>query len=85
MFDIDENGLDHLDRHILKTIVSVFGGGPVGVTACSSYRRRSRTIEDVYEPYLIQLGLMQRTARADASPAWDASICSVPLPEQLSR
>lgn len=64
LFDIDENGLDHLDRRILVTIQRVFGGGPVGVESlAAAIGEEANTIEDVYEPFLLQLGLLQRTAR----------------------
>ncbi|NLL47750.1 MAG: Holliday junction branch migration DNA helicase RuvB, partial [Firmicutes bacterium] len=64
LFEIDDNGLDHLDRRILQTIQRVFGGGPVGVESlAAAIGEESNTIEDVYEPFLLQLGLIQRTAR----------------------
>lgn len=64
MFEIDSNGLDHLDRRILTTIWRVFAGGPVGVeTLAAAVGEEANTIEDVYEPFLMQLGLLQRTAR----------------------
>lgn len=64
MFDVDELGLDRLDRKILSTIIDKFGGGPVGVeTIAASINEERDTIEDVYEPYLMQLGLIDRTPR----------------------
>jgi len=64
MFDVDELGLDRLDRKILSTIIDKFGGGPVGVeTIAASVNEERDTIEDVYEPYLMQLGLIDRTPR----------------------
>jgi len=64
MFDIDSNGLDPMDRRILHTIHMVFGGGPVGVDSLAAViGEEAATIEDVYEPFLLQLGLVQRTAR----------------------
>ena len=64
LFEIDDNGLDHLDRRILQTIQRVFGGGPVGVESlAAAIGEEANTIEDVYEPFLLQLGLIQRTAR----------------------
>jgi len=64
LFDVDENGLDHLDRRILQTIQRVFGGGPVGVESlAAAIGEEANTIEDVYEPFLLQLGLLQRTSR----------------------
>ncbi|HHY10197.1 MAG TPA: Holliday junction branch migration DNA helicase RuvB, partial [Firmicutes bacterium] len=64
MFEIDANGLDDLDRRILVTIQKVFGGGPVGVESlAATIGEEANTIEDVYEPFLMQLGYLQRTAR----------------------
>ena len=62
MMQIDELGLDELDRRILAVIASDFNGGPVGVkTIAISVGEEVRTIEDVYEPYLIQIGFVKRT------------------------
>ena len=86
MFDIDENGLDQVDRYILTTIVNVFGGGPVGVESlAAAIGEEAETIEDVYEPYLIQLGLMQRTARGRCITSLGCEYLGVPVPEQLGR
>lgn len=64
LFEIDEKGLDKLDRRILIAIVEMFAGGPVGVeTIAAATAEEPGTIEDVYEPYLMQLGLLQRTPR----------------------
>lgn len=64
MLDVDELGLDEIDRRILRTIVEKFDGGPVGVdTISAATSEESDTIMDVYEPYLIQLGFLQRTPR----------------------
>ena len=64
MMDVDANGLDQMDRKILSCVISHFSGGPVGVktiaVACSE---EVRTIEEIYEPYLIQSGLLKRTPR----------------------
>ena len=69
--EIDELGLDKLDRRILETIIKKFSGGPVGVdTLAASLHEESITIEDVYEPYLLQLGFIERTPRGRvATPA----------------
>lgn len=64
LLDVDKLGLDKGDRNILETIVFKFGGGPVGVdTLAAALGEDSGTLEDVYEPYLIQNGFIQRTAR----------------------
>lgn len=64
LFEIDANGLDHMDRRILLTIHRVFAGGPVGVESlAAAIGEEANTIEDVYEPFLMQLGFLQRTAR----------------------
>lgn len=64
LLDIDEKGLDHMDRTILSTIIEKFSGGPVGVdTISSAIHEEPDTIEDVYEPYLIQCGYINRTPR----------------------
>ena len=62
--EVDKYGLDRNDRRILQTIVKTFGGGPVGIeTIAAAVSEESDTIEDVIEPYLMQLGLIQRTPR----------------------
>ncbi len=62
--DIDKIGLDRIDRRILSTIIEKFDGGPVGVdTIAASVSEERESIEDVYEPYLMQLGLLARTNR----------------------
>ena len=62
--DIDERGLDDMDRKLLSTIIEKFNGGPVGIeTIAASLREDKETIEDVYEPYLLQEGLIERTPR----------------------
>lgn len=64
MLEIDDLGLDDLDRRVLETIISKFGGGPVGVdTIAASLAEEPGTIEDVVEPYLLQLGFLDRTPR----------------------
>ena len=70
MLEVDEYGLDEIDRKLLTTIIERFGGGPVGLNALgSSIAEDKGTIEDLYEPYLIQIGFLQRTPRGRvASP-----------------
>ncbi len=62
--DVDQKGLDKMDLRILTTIISLFNGGPVGIeTISAAIGEQKDTIEDVYEPYLIQQGYLARTAR----------------------
>lgn len=62
--EVDPLGLDHADRRILETIIKKFGGGPVGLdTLAAATSEEPETLEDVYEPYLIQLGMLARTPR----------------------
>ena len=61
---VDKLGLDNTDHELLLAIINKFNGGPVGVEAiASSIGEEVTTIEDVYEPYLLQMGLMKRTSR----------------------
>ncbi len=62
--DVDERGFDEMDRRILQTIIEKFSGGPVGIeTLAVAVSEERDTIEDVYEPFLIQLGFLARTPR----------------------
>jgi len=62
--EIDEIGLDETDRKMLKTMIEKYKGGPVGIeTIAATIGEEAETIEDVYEPYLIQIGFMSRTLR----------------------
>lgn len=71
LFEVDERGLDKLDVAILRTLVEKFGGGPVGLSTLSAaVGEETDTVEDVYEPYLMQLGFLKRTPRGRvATPA----------------
>jgi len=64
MLQVDEAGLDHIDHKLLKGIIEGFQGGPVGLdTIAATIGEEAQTIEDVYEPYLLQIGFLQRTPR----------------------
>ena len=71
LLDVDQYGLEMLDRRILETMIVKFGGGPVGLeTLAASIGEDPGTIEDVYEPYLLKIGFLNRTPRGRmASPA----------------
>ncbi len=83
LLEVDEQGLDRLDREILRAICLKFDGGPVGLsTLAVAVGEEQDTIEDVYEPYLLQQGLIKRTARGrTATPAAFAHI-GVELPRE---
>jgi Holliday junction DNA helicase RuvB len=62
--EVDNKGLDDMDRKLLLTLIEKFNGGPAGIeTIAASLREDRETIEDVYEPYLLQEGLLERTPR----------------------
>ncbi|KJF28210.1 Holliday junction branch migration DNA helicase RuvB [Clostridium aceticum] len=64
LLEIDELGLDAVDKKIIETMIDNFGGGPVGIdTLAASTAEEKNTIEDVYEPYLLQIGFINRTPR----------------------
>jgi Holliday junction DNA helicase RuvB len=70
LFGVDELGLDKVDRAILDAVCSRFGGGPVGLTTLAvSIGEETDTVEDVYEPYLLQAGLLMRTPRGRVATA----------------
>ncbi len=70
MFGVDEVGLDKLDQRLLRTLITKFGGAPVGLsTLAVALGEETETIEDVYEPFLLQLGFLQRTPRGRVATA----------------
>jgi Holliday junction DNA helicase RuvB len=83
VFGVDERGLDKVDRAILDALCRRFGGGPVGLsTLAISVGEQTETVEDVYEPFLIQQGLVMRTPRGRvALPAAWHHLGLVPPPE----
>jgi Holliday junction DNA helicase RuvB len=79
---IDARGLDTMDRKILSTIVDKFGGGPVGVeTIAAAVGEERDTIEDVFEPYLLQEGLLQRTPRGRVATSAAFEYLKKPVPK----
>ena len=70
MLDVDRHGLDEMDKRILRTVIEKFGGGPVGIqTIAVSVGEEAGTLEEVYEPYLIQQGLVARTPQGRTATA----------------
>jgi Holliday junction DNA helicase RuvB len=64
ILDVDDKGFDSMDRRLLDTIIEKFSGGPVGIDSLATCLSEDKeTLEDVYEPYLIQQGYIQRTTR----------------------
>ncbi len=83
--DIDEFGLDNIDRLLLKTIITNYNGGPVGLeTMAAAIGEESVTIEDVYEPYLMQIGFLARTPRGRIVTNAVYSYFGLPVPGQQS-
>lgn len=70
LLEVDEYGFDEVDRKLLRTIIDKFGGGPVGVNSIAAAISEERdAIEDIYEPYLIQIGFLDRTPRGRVATA----------------
>jgi Holliday junction DNA helicase RuvB len=83
MIDVDHIGLEEVDRQILKTIIEKFGGGPVGLgTLAAATSEEIKTIEDVYEPYLIQVGFLARTPRGRIVTENGYKHLNTPYPKQ---
>jgi Holliday junction DNA helicase RuvB len=86
LLEVDERGLDRLDREILRAICVKFDGGPVGLsTLAVAVGEEQDTIEDVYEPYLLQQGLLQRTARGRTATAAAFEHVGVEMPARESE
>lgn len=84
LLEIDSMGLDHTDRNILDTMVIKFAGRPVGLdTLAAAIGEDSGTIEDVYEPFLIQRGLIKRTPRGRALTPFAYEHLGIPAPEEF--
>ena len=85
LMEIDQLGLDEIDRRILSTIIEKYGGGPVGLdTIGAAISEESATIMDVYEPYLIQLGFIDRTPRGRTCTAHAYKHLGIAFPEDPS-
>jgi Holliday junction DNA helicase RuvB len=81
---VDEAGLDELDYKILRTLMEKFGGGPVGLdTLAAAVGEEADTIEDVYEPYLLQMGFIQRTPRGRVATSRAYRHLGLPVPDDM--
>jgi len=86
VFEVDEAGLDRVDRAILEAIVHKFGGGPVGLsTLAIAVSEEEQTVEDAYEPFLIQTGLLQRTPRGRMATATAYRHLGLEVPEPIRQ
>jgi len=86
MLGLDPKGLDDGDRKILKVLIDLFDGGPVGLsTIAAALNEEQQTIEDIYEPYLIQQGLLERTPRGRKASRNAYSYLGRPIPEQFQQ
>lgn len=82
LLDVDKYGLDHIDRSILLTMIEKFQGGPVGLdTLAASISEDAGTLEDVYEPYLLKNGFIQRTPRGRVVTVLAYSHLGIPQPQ----
>jgi holliday junction DNA helicase RuvB len=82
--DVDHLGLDDMDRRLLRIIIEMFDGGPVGLnTVAAAIGDDAGTIEDVYEPFLMQNGLVQRTSRGRVATAHAYRHLGITLPKNL--
>ncbi len=85
MMEVDRYGLDYLDRNILMTMIEKFAGGPVGLdTLAAAIGEDAGTIEDVYEPYLLKSGFINRTPRGRVVTPLAYQHFGLPLPEMIS-
>lgn len=84
--EVDEAGLDRVDRILLETVIHKFQGGPVGLdTLAAAAREEAGTVEDVYEPYLLQMGYLQRTPRGRVATPLAYAHLGVPLRQDGER
>jgi Holliday junction DNA helicase RuvB len=86
LLEVDEYGFDEVDRKLLRTIIEKFGGGPVGVNSIAAAISEERdTIEDIYEPFLIQAGFLDRTPRGRMATARAYGYFGLDAPGRESR
>ncbi len=86
MLDVDTNGFDEADRRLLHAIIDKFGGGPVGLNSiAAAISEEKEAIEDIYEPFLIQIGFLDRTPRGRVATARAYDYFGVPAPSRAGR
>ncbi|MGE5360626.1 MAG: Holliday junction branch migration DNA helicase RuvB, partial [Bacteroidales bacterium] len=86
MLEVDEHGFDEIDRRLLRTIIDKFAGGPVGLnTISAAISEEKDAIEDIYEPYLIQIGFLDRTPRGRVATARAYEYFGLQMPGKDTR
>ncbi len=86
MLEVDEHGFDEIDRRLLRTIIDKFGGGPVGVnTLAAALSEEKDAIEDIYEPFLLQIGFLDRTPRGRVATPRAYEYFGLPAPGRDTR
>jgi holliday junction DNA helicase RuvB len=86
LLEVDEHGFDEIDRKLLRTIIDKFGGGPVGInTIAAAISEEKDAIEDIYEPFLIQIGFLDRTPRGRVATARAYGYFGLAAPGRDSR
>ncbi|HEY2907570.1 MAG TPA: Holliday junction branch migration DNA helicase RuvB [Vicinamibacterales bacterium] len=86
LLEVDENGFDEIDRNLLRTIIDKFGGGPVGLgTIAAAISEEKDAIEDIYEPFLIKAGFLDRTPRGRVATPRAYGYFGLPAPGRDSR
>jgi Holliday junction DNA helicase RuvB len=86
LLEVDEYGFDEVDRKLLRTIIDKFGGGPVGINSiAAAISEEKDAIEDIYEPFLIQIGFVDRTPRGRVATARAYAFFGLDAPGRDSR
>ncbi len=86
LLEVDEHGFDEIDRRLLRTIIDKFGGGPVGLnTISAAISEEKDAIEDIYEPFLIQIGFLDRTPRGRVATARAYEYFGLHAPDRDAR
>jgi Holliday junction DNA helicase RuvB len=86
LLDVDEHGFDEIDRRLLRTVIDKFGGGPVGLnTIAAAIGEEKDAIEDIFEPFLIQVGFLDRTPRGRVATERAYAYFGLPTPGRNSR
>ena len=86
MLEVDEHGFDEIDRKLLRTIIDKFGGGPVGVASiAAAISEEKDAIEDIYEPFLIQNGFLDRTPRGRVATPRAYEYFGLDVPDERRR